>query len=130
MEDLARARITLNVFEQGDLGAIFDRNSDDAGPAAVREEVLHRPGGGLNGAWIAVAVDVGGHDTLAAQPPDVLAEHAAGLGEQLEVVRGHLVPSIRFYGAGPATGPGGGPRRRRSRRPRWRPARSGRRSSA
>ena len=60
------------------------------GAAAVDEQVLQGTRGGLDGARVAVTVDIGGHDTLAAQPPDVLAEHAAGLGAQLKAMRRHM----------------------------------------
>ena len=57
--------------------------------------MLERTRGGLNGARIAVAVDIGWHDALAAQPPDVLSEHAAGFGGELNRV-GHVGLSIRL----------------------------------
>ena len=66
---------------------------DQASAAAVREQVLERAERCLDRARGAVAVDVGWHDSLAAQPPDVLPEHAAWLGAQLKGL-GHMRPSI------------------------------------
>jgi hypothetical protein len=52
--------------------------------------MLHRTQLRLDRSGVTVSVDVGRHDSLSAEPTDVLAEDDAWLSTQLEFLRGHM----------------------------------------
>src|SRR5439155_3428830 len=87
VQDLSGAGIALHRLQQRGFRATIEGDSDHARASTLREQTVERSRGRLNRARGAVAINVGRDDALAAQSPDVFAEHLAWLGCQLQLRR-------------------------------------------